>query len=219
MDHFSAHRTTANDIVQQRGWPNRLTRQLVILVFVASSGSLNEFNKDLVEMEAAISLEMLIDESESELAQNCSLNHAVTMSDSSEQITKRDEWKRSAKQLQSEIYFAYFVCRHPRVRWYSKLLAAVAVGYVMSPIQLIPTFIPLVGVLDDLLVLVVAIKVMRRITPAEPMAECRAQAQSATLLSSSKILKHAAIFVGVLSTLIGSCMTWGCLFVCRLTGR
>ena len=83
-------------------------------------------------MEAAISLEMIIGESESELSQTCSLNHAVTMSDSSEQITKRDEWKRSAKQLQSEIYFAYFVCRHPRVRWYSKLLAAVAVGYVMT---------------------------------------------------------------------------------------
>jgi len=172
-------------------------------------------------MEEVIRQKLIDENVETELALNCPARHAVTTSARNlrEQFAKRANWKRRALQLQREIYVAYFVFRHPDVPWYSKFLAAVAVGYVISPIQLIPTFIPLVGVLDDLLVLVVAIKVMRRITPDEALAECRTQAESARSQAASGILKHAAIGLGVLSALIGSFMAWGCTLLCHLTGR
>jgi uncharacterized membrane protein YkvA (DUF1232 family) len=66
--------------------------------------------------------------------------------------------------------------RHPLVPWRAKLAAALGVGYIFSPIQLIPTFIPIIGQLDDLCVLYGAMKLLRKWTPREVMSECELQA-------------------------------------------
>jgi uncharacterized membrane protein YkvA (DUF1232 family) len=65
--------------------------------------------------------------------------------------------------------------RHPSAPWSAKLVAALAVGYIVSPIQLIPSFIPVIGQLDDLTVLFIARKLVRRIVPAAILAECEGQ--------------------------------------------
>ncbi len=87
-------------------------------------------------------------------------------------------WRRSAEELQKQAYLLYFVFKHRRTRWYSRLIAACSAAYVLSPIQLIPNFIPIVGWLDDGLVLFLGAKILQKITPADVLAECRGLAET-----------------------------------------
>jgi uncharacterized membrane protein YkvA (DUF1232 family) len=68
--------------------------------------------------------------------------------------------------------------KHPQVPWHAKLVAGCAVGYRVSPIQIIPTFIPIIGQLDDLFVLFVGMKLLRKWTPERVLTECEARARS-----------------------------------------
>lgn len=94
-------------------------------------------------------------------------------------ITSANTWRQHAGRLQKEAQVFYFVFKHSRVQWHAKLLAAGTATYLLSPVQLIPSFIPVVGFLDDLLVLVVGIKLLRRIVPSDVFAECRQLAEAA----------------------------------------
>ena len=87
--------------------------------------------------------------------------------------------RRRAQYLQKQAHVFYFVFRHPRTRWYGRLIAICAAAYVLSPIQLIPNFIPVIGCLDDVLVILLTAKIIRRITPADVLADCRELADAA----------------------------------------
>jgi uncharacterized membrane protein YkvA (DUF1232 family) len=78
------------------------------------------------------------------------------------------------------------VIRHPAVPLYAKVVAACTVAYLLSPIQLIPTFIPVIGQLDDLAVLFVGMKLLRFLTPSDLLQECEAQAASAAFFASPR---------------------------------
>src|SRR6476661_147710 len=60
-------------------------------------------------------------------------------------------WNKHVRQIQKEANVFYLVFKHPRTRWYAKLVAACSAGYLVSPIQLIPSFIPVVGFMEDVL--------------------------------------------------------------------
>lgn len=85
-------------------------------------------------------------------------------------------WKQRAKDLKREVYALYFACRDPRVPWYAKALAAGIVAYAFSPIDLIPDFIPVLGYLDELVLLPLGVAVVRAMVPAAVMDECRDRA-------------------------------------------
>jgi uncharacterized membrane protein YkvA (DUF1232 family) len=87
-------------------------------------------------------------------------------------------WKVRAKRLKNEIYSLYLAARDPRTPWYAKALAAFIIGYALSPIDLIPDFIPVIGYLDDLIIVPTGITLLIRIMPREVLLECRAKAQS-----------------------------------------
>ena len=70
----------------------------------------------------------------------------------------------------------YFACHDPRVPWYAKVLAAGIVGYAFSPIDLIPDFIPVVGYLDDLVIIPLGVMAVRAMIPGAILAECRERA-------------------------------------------
>ncbi|MGB2617378.1 MAG: DUF1232 domain-containing protein, partial [Candidatus Acidiferrales bacterium] len=72
-------------------------------------------------------------------------------------------WKVQAQRVQREAYVYYFAFKHPRVPWYAKLVAACSAAYLFSPIQLIPSYIPVIGFLDDFLVLFLAARLLQRI--------------------------------------------------------
>jgi len=106
-------------------------------------------------------------------------------------------WERQARQLQREAYVFYFAFRHPRVPWYARLLAVCIAAYLFSPIQFIPSYIPVIGFLDDFLVLFFGLKLLRRIIPRDVLAECRQSAEAAEKRRKQKIRSAAAIVVSV----------------------
>ena len=88
-----------------------------------------------------------------------------------------EKWKRRAGLLKQEVHAIYLAAKDPRVPWYAKLLAACVVAYAFSPIDLIPDFIPVLGYLDDLVLVPLGIYLVLKMIPDEVMAECRAKAQ------------------------------------------
>jgi uncharacterized membrane protein YkvA (DUF1232 family) len=90
-----------------------------------------------------------------------------------------DRWRERAKQMRMEIYAVYLAYRDPRVPWYARLLAACVVAYAFSPIDLIPDFVPVLGYLDDLVLVPLGIVLALKMIPQPVMAECRGKAQEA----------------------------------------
>jgi uncharacterized membrane protein YkvA (DUF1232 family) len=90
-----------------------------------------------------------------------------------------DGWKGRVRQLKRETYALYLAARDPRTPWYAKALAICVVGYAISPIDLIPDFIPIVGYLDDLLLVPLGIAITLRLVPSHVLAESRERAQDA----------------------------------------
>jgi len=85
-------------------------------------------------------------------------------------------WKASARDCIAQVCVIYLILKHPRSPRLAKLVAGVSVGYVFSPIQLIPSLIPVIGWLDDAAVLYAGMRVLKKLTPAAVMTECRANA-------------------------------------------
>jgi uncharacterized membrane protein YkvA (DUF1232 family) len=81
-------------------------------------------------------------------------------------------WRQQTQRLHREAQVLYFAFKHPRVHWYARLVVACTAGYVFSPIQLIPSFIPVLGMLDDLLVLFLGTKLPQKIIPQDVFSEC-----------------------------------------------
>jgi uncharacterized membrane protein YkvA (DUF1232 family) len=85
-------------------------------------------------------------------------------------------WNQQADQLKREVVALHFALRDPRVPWHAKALAACVVGYAFSPIDLIPDFIPVLGYLDDLILVPLGVRAVRALIPPEVLAECRERA-------------------------------------------
>jgi uncharacterized membrane protein YkvA (DUF1232 family) len=106
-------------------------------------------------------------------------------------------WKKRAELLENEIYALYLGCKDPRVPWHAKLLIAVVIGYALSPIDLIPDFIPVIGYLDDLVLVPAGISLVLRMIPKEVMAECRKKAAAGFLVRRRKNWIAAAIIIAI----------------------
>ena len=85
--------------------------------------------------------------------------------------------EKAAKML-VDVYALFLALGDKRVPWYAKTLAAITVGYAFSPIDLIPDFIPVLGQLDDLLLIPVGVYVTMKLIPEDTTKDLRAKAQS-----------------------------------------
>jgi uncharacterized membrane protein YkvA (DUF1232 family) len=101
--------------------------------------------------------------------------------------------RRWADGLKTETLAVYMAGRDPRVPWYAKALAVFVVGYALSPIDLIPDFIPVLGYLDDLIIVPVGLAIAIRLIPRDVMAECRERAGNE--LAEGRRASRAAIAV------------------------
>jgi uncharacterized membrane protein YkvA (DUF1232 family) len=88
-----------------------------------------------------------------------------------------DGLRQRARALKDQTHVLYLAARHPGTPWYAKLLVAGIVAYAFSPIDLIPDFIPVLGLLDDLVLIPLGILLAIRLVPPAVLAECRARAQ------------------------------------------
>jgi uncharacterized membrane protein YkvA (DUF1232 family) len=86
--------------------------------------------------------------------------------------------KAWAAALKREALVLWFATRDPRAPWYAKWLAVFIVAYALSPIDLIPDFIPIVGYLDDIILLPGAIWLTLKLMPREVLLDARARAQA-----------------------------------------
>lgn len=86
--------------------------------------------------------------------------------------------KRRATQLKDEIVALYFAFRDRRTPWYAKVFIACVIGYAISPIDLIPDFIPILGYLDDLILIPFGVFVALKMIPTDVLNECRLKAQN-----------------------------------------
>jgi uncharacterized membrane protein YkvA (DUF1232 family) len=91
-------------------------------------------------------------------------------------MSRMEHLKRRAQELKREIAALFLAIRHPRTPWYAKLLLLAIVAYALSPIDLIPDFVPVIGLLDDVLLLPLAIALVLKMIPASVIAECRERA-------------------------------------------
>jgi uncharacterized membrane protein YkvA (DUF1232 family) len=106
--------------------------------------------------------------------------------------------KRWARHLRTELIVLWFCCRHPATPLPAKIVAIAVVAYAFSPFELIPDFIPVLGYLDDLVLVPAGIWLALRLVPAPVLAECRTQAHNwvaAWRLKTAGRIAAAAILV------------------------
>jgi uncharacterized membrane protein YkvA (DUF1232 family) len=102
------------------------------------------------------------------------------------------EW---ARRLRRDIGAIWLAARDPRVPWHAKALAGLVAAYALSPIDLIPDFIPVLGFLDELIVLPAGLWLVARLIPREIMEELRAKAEAAA--ATPRSWTAAAVIVAV----------------------
>jgi uncharacterized membrane protein YkvA (DUF1232 family) len=113
--------------------------------------------------------------------------------------------KTWARALKRDVHAIYFAARDPRVPWYVKALALTVAGYALSPIDLIPDFIPVLGYLDDLIVVPAGIWLVVALIPSDVMAHCRALATEAGERPVSKAGALAIVSIWLVSA---AAMIW-----------
>ncbi|MEZ4706139.1 MAG: YkvA family protein [Caldilineaceae bacterium] len=111
-------------------------------------------------------------------------------------------WQRKVKLLKSELFALYLAYRDPRTPFYARLFAACVVAYAFSPIDLIPDFIPVLGYLDDLVLVPLGIALAMRLIPPPVLAESRAKAQE--LVRQGKPVSRTAAVVIVSIWVLGA---------------
>jgi uncharacterized membrane protein YkvA (DUF1232 family) len=114
--------------------------------------------------------------------------------------------KRRARRLKAETLALYLAARDPRTPWYARLLIACIVAYAFSPIDLIPDFVPVLGYLDDLILIPLGIAFAIRLVPAAVLAESRARAQASMQGTRPSSRIAGVIIVSIwllLATLVG----------------
>jgi len=103
-----------------------------------------------------------------------------------------------ARIVRRDVHAVYLASRDPRVPWYTKALAISVTGYALSPIDLIPDFIPILGLLDDLIIVPLGILLTVRLIPPDIMAEHRAAALATHARPVSRIGAGAIIAIWVM---------------------
>jgi uncharacterized membrane protein YkvA (DUF1232 family) len=121
----------------------------------------------------------------------------------------RPAWKARARALAVEVSALSLACRDPRVPWYAKALAGCVVAYALSPIDLVPDFAPVLGHVDDVIIVPLGVLAVRRMIPAGVLAECRARA--ATTAPGTRASWAAAAIIVALWVGVGVGVTaWWC---------
>ncbi len=106
-----------------------------------------------------------------------------------------DKWKESARRLKREVFALYLASKDRRVPWYARVLAVAVVAYAFSPIDLIPDPIPVLGYLDDLILIPLGIALVIKMIPFEVLQECRAKAAKAPAAGNPRSWVAGAIIV------------------------
>jgi uncharacterized membrane protein YkvA (DUF1232 family) len=113
--------------------------------------------------------------------------------------------KRWAQRLRVEVYALFLAYKDPRVPWYARAFAAVVVAYAFSPIDLILDPIPVLGYLDDLVIIPLGVVLAIKMIPLQILAECREEARGA---KDGPVSRVAAVVVVALWIALAALSVW-----------
>jgi uncharacterized membrane protein YkvA (DUF1232 family) len=113
-------------------------------------------------------------------------------------------WRRRAQEVRRDVTGLYFACRDPRVPWYAKAFVALLVAYALSPIDLIPDFIPVLGYLDELVLLPLGVLLAVKMIPTAVLAEHRERAQRASARPTSLVGAAMVIALWLIVALVAA---------------
>lgn len=111
-------------------------------------------------------------------------------------------WARAVKR---DVHALWLAARDPRTPWYAKAVAIAVAAYALSPIDLIPDFVPVLGYLDDAILLPLGILLAIRLVPAEVLLECRARAEAA---AARPVSRGGAVVIVVLWCAAAALLAW-----------
>ncbi|NJO36058.1 MAG: DUF1232 domain-containing protein [Rhodospirillales bacterium] len=120
-------------------------------------------------------------------------------------LTRLKGWARAIKR---DVLALYLAARDPRVPWYAKVTAACVAAYALSPIDLIPDFIPVLGYLDDVIIVPLGILLAVRMIPDAIMAEHRASAASTREHPTSKAGATAILVIWLVAIALTGWLVW-----------
>jgi uncharacterized membrane protein YkvA (DUF1232 family) len=106
-------------------------------------------------------------------------------------------WRMWARTIKRDTHALYLAARDPRTPWYAKAFATAVAAYALSPIDLIPDFVPVLGYVDDLLIVPAGIALVIRMIPTEVMAEHRKIADAALDRPVSKSAATAIVAIWI----------------------
>jgi uncharacterized membrane protein YkvA (DUF1232 family) len=118
-----------------------------------------------------------------------------------------EAWKQQARRLKMETYALYLAYKDPRTPWYARLFAALVVGYAFSPIDLIPDPIPVLGYLDDLVLVPLGAALALKMIPPDVLAENREKAREAMSEGIPTNWAAAAVIVAIWLLLVAIVVT------------
>lgn len=104
--------------------------------------------------------------------------------------------KQKAKDLKQNLWLLYRAYKHPKTPWYAKAVSIVTIAYALSPVDLVPDFIPVLGYLDDLLIVPAGIAISLKLIPKDVIKECR------DMRSDEENLKNKGIFAAIIIILL-----------------
>jgi uncharacterized membrane protein YkvA (DUF1232 family) len=110
-------------------------------------------------------------------------------------------WRERAAALRREVFALMLATRDPRTPWAARIVAVCVVAYAFSPIDLIPDFVPVLGYVDDLLLLPLGAMLALRLIPPEVMADCRARADETLAESKPTNWVAAGLIIALWITL------------------
>lgn len=119
-----------------------------------------------------------------------------------------EKLNKRVRHLKRETYALYLAARHPQTPWYAKLFVAGVVAYAFSPIDLIPDFIPVLGYLDDLILIPLGIVIAIKLIPPDVLAECRARAREAEVNGKPINRTAAVVIIGIWILVAVLCTRW-----------
>ena len=118
--------------------------------------------------------------------------------------------RHKARALKRDCHALYFAARDPRTPWYVKAFAAGIAAYALSPIDLIPDFIPVLGILDDVVLLPLAIVAVLKLIPAEVMAESRERAAVAAARPASRSVAVVIVLIWIAAVAMTGWLIYRC---------
>jgi uncharacterized membrane protein YkvA (DUF1232 family) len=111
--------------------------------------------------------------------------------------------KARVRQVKIDLIALSLAARDPRTPWYAKLIVAGCVAYALSPVDLVPDFIPVIGLIDDLIFIPIALALAIRFIPDEVLADCRATASAIAERRTSRVAAMVIVVIWIALAALG----------------